>query len=131
MRWLFSSDDREGNLVSLQESADALSDPRCYVLVGTVEGAHIGLLTAYKFPDLEAGGQLVYLYDIEVLASHRRNGLGALLLTALVVLCEAEGVKLIWAGTEATNTPARLAFEATEAELEGESYVEYEWDLEE
>jgi ribosomal protein S18 acetylase RimI-like enzyme len=79
---------------------------------------------------VEAGGSLVYLYDIEVAAAHRRRGAGRALVQALVKSCSADGVKRIWAGTEIGNAPARRTFEATDAALEGESYAEYEWELE-
>lgn len=61
----------------------------------------------------------MYLYDVEVLAAHRRQGLGAALLASLVACCEKDGVKRIWAGTDLGNVAARRAFEATGAELEG------------
>ena len=43
--------------------------------------------------------------------------------------CRADGVRCIWAGTKIDNVPARRTFEATGAELEGEAYAEYEWEL--
>ena len=89
------------------------------------------MLCAYRFPDLTRGGEIVYLYDIEVVAEHRRRGFGVALIRSLVASCEMENVKLIWAGTDSRNAAARRAFEVTGAELEGDSYVEYEWDLEE
>jgi ribosomal protein S18 acetylase RimI-like enzyme len=68
---------------------------------------------------VEAGGSLVYLYDIEVAAAHRREGAGRALVQALVKICSADGVKRIWAGTEIENAAARRTFEATDAELDG------------
>jgi ribosomal protein S18 acetylase RimI-like enzyme len=118
-------------LATEREVAVALADPRSYLFVATREAKPVGLLSAYRFPDVVSGGEIVYLYDIEVLSEHRRQGFGAQLLAALVESCEREGVKLIWAGTDVDNTAARRAFEASGAELEGESYVEYEWDFEE
>jgi ribosomal protein S18 acetylase RimI-like enzyme len=91
----------------------------------------LGLLSGYRFPDVVAGGDIVYLYDIEVLPEHRRRGFGAELIRSLVKCCEAENVKLIWAGTDTDNAAARRAFEVTGAEFEGSSYTEYEWDLDE
>jgi RimJ/RimL family protein N-acetyltransferase len=38
-------------------------------------------------------------------------------------------VKLIWAGTHAENRAARRTFERTGAELVGDAYAEYEWNL--
>jgi predicted acetyltransferase len=122
---------RDGRLVSAPEVARALADSRCYLLVATQGSNPVGLLCAYRFPDVTSGGEIVYLYDIEVVAHQRRRGFGAELLRSLVNCCEAEKVKLIWAGTDTDNAAARRAFEVTGAELEGGSYAEYEWDLEE
>ena len=36
----------------------------------------IGLVSAYAFPDVEAGGTIAYLYDVEVVASHRNDPRG-------------------------------------------------------
>src|SRR5215510_13611408 len=75
--------DRDGRLASAAEVAGALSDERCYLLVAMQGADPVGLLSAYRFPDITAGGELVYLYDIEVITAHRRNGVGAELVQAL------------------------------------------------
>jgi hypothetical protein len=40
-------------------------------------------------------------------------------------------VTRIWAGTRHDNTAVRRAFESTGTTLEGDAYVEYEWEGEE
>ena len=123
--------DRDHRLADRAELASALADDRCYLYLAFVGEEAVGLLSAYRFPDVAAGGSIVYLYDIEVAVAHRRAGAGASLVNALSAQCEADGVRRIWAGTEDGNHAARRTFEKTEAELEGDRYVEYEWDLEE
>lgn len=124
---LVAEADRDGKLVSTPELTQALDDARCYLYLAFLGEAPVGLLSAYRFPDVESGGALVYLYDIEVDKNHRRKGVGTALVNKLVEACEKDGVSLIWAGTEVKNQPARKTFEATGAELEGDAYVEYEW----
>lgn len=126
---LVAADDRDGRLVSPPELADALQDSRCYLFVAAQGDRPLGLLSAYRFPDVEAGGDLVYLYDLEVDGAHRRAGIGGALVRALVEQCERDRVRRIWAGTDRGNVSARRTFESTGAELEGDGYVEYEWDL--
>ena len=121
----------DGRLASEREIARCLTDPRCYLFIAMQDTDPVGLLSAYRFPDVVAGGELVYLYEIEILAGYRRRGLGAELIGSLMECCEKEKVKLIWAGTDIGNVAARRTFEATGARLEGESYAEYEWNLEE
>jgi ribosomal protein S18 acetylase RimI-like enzyme len=128
---VLAEESRDGRLVSVAEIARALADSRCYLLVATQGSNPVGLLCAYRFPDVTCGGETVYLYDLEVVAEQRRRGFGGELIRSLVKCCEAENVKLIWAGTDTGNAAARRTFEGTGAELEGGSYAEYEWDLEE
>jgi len=127
---LVPAEDRSGELLSEAEAESSLEDDRCYLLVASVDGEVVGLLSGFRFPDVECGGTLVYLYDIEVSERSRCQGIGKALVRHLLSICEADDVDLVWAGTETSNRAARQTFESTGARLEGESYAEYEWDLE-
>ena len=87
--------DPEDRSASAADVAAVLADSRCYLFVATYDDAPVGLLTAYRFPDVTSVGEIVYLYDIEVLETHRRRGLGARLVKALIECCERDQVKLI------------------------------------
>jgi ribosomal protein S18 acetylase RimI-like enzyme len=119
----------EGIFAADVELNAALADPRCYLFLALDGKRPIGLLTAYAFPDVVSGGQLAYLYDIEVLKSFRRSQVGSSLVEALLASCRSDGVKLLWAGTDVENEPAKRTFERTGAEAEGDRYVEYKWEL--
>ncbi|MCC2672622.1 MAG: family N-acetyltransferase [Armatimonadetes bacterium] len=119
----------ETALASEAELSAALADARCYLFVAESGAEPVGLLSAYRFPDVVSGGTLVYLYDIEVQLEHRGQGVGKALIRALMEYCRQDDVKLVWAGTDVANTAARRAFAGTGATLEGESYAEYEWEL--
>lgn len=123
-------EDREGHLLSIEDAEAWLSDERCYLIVASDQKQPVGLLSAFRFPDVECGGVMVYLYDIEVQLTRRREGIGQRIVEHLRVLCNQDEVDLIWAGTETDNKAARRLFESTSAVLQGESYAEYEWDLE-
>lgn len=106
----------------------ALEDTRCYALVATDDtDCPVGTLTAYRFPNLTAPGDMVYLYDIVVVPGHRCRGMATALITALIEQCRLDRVVRIWAGTGQENLPAHLAFYRTGAHKIGESYTEYEW----
>ena len=128
-RSILSEEQTAGAAASDAELAAALSDPRCMLLLAVSDGAPVGLLSAYVFPDVVSGGSLAYLYDIDVVEAQRRSGVGTSLVNALLALCREDGVKLVWAGTDAENRPARRTFERTGGELEGDRYVEYEWEI--
>lgn len=127
---ILSQEQRDGGAATHDEVASALADARCHLLLAASGGTPLGLLSAYVFPDVAAGGHLAYLYDVEVAPSHRRQGIGAALVDALAASCREDGVRLIWAGTDAGNRAARRTFERTGAECEGDRYIEYEWEIE-
>ena len=127
---LVPSEDREGELLCEDQAERSLADDRCYLLIAESEGFVVGLLSAFRFPDVECGGAIVYLYDIEVLKSRRREGIGKQLIESLLHHCDEDDVDLIWAGTEAKNVSARTLFESTGGKLDSDSYTEYEWELE-
>ncbi len=120
---------RGNRLASRDEIGLAANDSRCYIYIALAGDAPAGLLSAYRFPDVEAGGQIVYLYNIEIDPDHRRRGVGTRLINELKKDCLSDGVRLIWAGTERKNVAARKTFETTGGVPAGDSYVEYEWDL--
>ena len=126
---ILSDEQTAGIFASDAELAAALADPHCYLFLALAGETPVGLSSAYALPDVASGGRFVYLYDIEVLPSFQRRGVGASLVAALLACCRADGVKLVWAGTNVENEPARRTFERTGAETEGEPFVEYEWEL--
>ena len=48
--------DRTGELLSIEQAEAALADDRCYLVVGKVHEEIVGLLSAFRFPDVECGG---------------------------------------------------------------------------
>ena len=119
----------EDTFLSEKDFTSALEDTRCYALVATddIPDRPVGILTAYRFPNLTAPGDLVYLYDIVVVPGHRCRGVATALISALIEQCRSDRVVRIWAGTGQENLPAHLAFYRTGARKIGETYTEYEW----
>jgi len=61
-----------------------LSDDRTYLFAVTLDENVIGYALAYRFPSLYSSDYLAYLYDIEVLPSHKRKGAGRFLMETLL-----------------------------------------------
>ncbi len=53
-----------------------LADDRTYLFAAILNDDIIGYALAYKFPSLYETSHLAYLYDIEVLETHRSKGAG-------------------------------------------------------
>ena len=105
--------------------AHALGMPSCYVFLATDVDAPVGYVSAYRFPRLDANGDQVYLFDIEVASDARQRGVGRRLLEALLANCWADGVTWAWAGTARENIPAQKLFAAAGGQPAGETYIEY------
>ena len=61
---------------------------------------------------------MVCLYEIEVVESQRRRGIGRSLLEALIQTCRGEGVVKVWAVTNRSNRPAVAFYSNTGAEVD-------------
>lgn len=105
--------------------AQALGMPNCYVFLATDADGPVGYASAYRFPRLDAVGDQVYLFDIEVASFARQRGVGRSLLEGLLATCWAEGVQWAWAGTARENIPAQRLFAAAGGLPAGETYIEY------
>ena len=84
---LIPSSERKNRLVSKEQTVTALADDHMYMIVARDNEDCVGLLAAYRFPDLVRGGSLVYLYDIVVKPSVRRHGIGKSLIECLKKSC--------------------------------------------
>jgi ribosomal protein S18 acetylase RimI-like enzyme len=52
----------------------------------------VGYALAYRFPSLYSADNLAYLYDIEVLPSQRKKGVGHKLIENILANLKADGV---------------------------------------
>jgi ribosomal protein S18 acetylase RimI-like enzyme len=126
---LLDQQDGPHRLIALKHATNFLADPRCYGVVAEDDSGLVGLLSAYRLASATSAGEIGYLYDIKVHEHSRDRGIGRALIEELLHHCKVDGVTTVWAGTDATNRPARRVFECTGASIAGNCYVEYEWKL--
>jgi ribosomal protein S18 acetylase RimI-like enzyme len=106
-----------------------LADDRTYVWAA-VQGAHIvGYALAYRFPALYGARYLAYLYDIEVLESHRRQGIGRGLMAAALAALKFDGVDEVWLGTATDNLEAQALFTAMGGTSSGETFLDFTFEI--
>ncbi len=106
-----------------------LTDDRTYLLAALQDNKVIGYALAYKFPSLYESNYLAYLYDIEVLETHRRKGAGRLLIKTLLELLKADGVSELWLGTATDNTEGQALFNSTGGIKSGETFNDFIYEL--
>lgn len=91
----------------------------------------VGYALVYRFPSLYASEYLAYLYDIEVSESHRRKGIGKLLIKALLERLRLDNVKELWLGTATDNPEGQALFNSTGAIKSDEVFNDYTYYLSE
>lgn len=96
---------------------------------GAFQGTEVaGYALGYRLR-LPTGRKSLLLYDLEVAEEHRRQGLGILLLQAVLNLGNREGCIEMWLVTEADNEPAIELYKAAggRAAAGGGGDLVFEW----
>jgi len=104
-----------------------LADARHHMVVAIDDGVVVGMASAVDYLHPDKAPQL-WINEVGVAPTHRRRGIGRLLLDALLDHGRALGCTEAWLGTEEDNIPARRLYEA--AGGEGERFVLYSFPLE-
>lgn len=85
---------------------------------------------AWGFRQLRADGDsMLLLYEIEVVESERRRGIGRELVHAFLDLGRSEGYRKVWLFTEADNHEAVSLYEESGGQLSDWGHVFYSWEL--
>jgi ribosomal protein S18 acetylase RimI-like enzyme len=114
---------------SIDHLKELVGDNRTYLFIAWSDNDPVGYALAYKFPALDPGVVLSYLYDIDVLPSHQRKGIGRMLIEAVVATVKKDGVTEMWLGTATDNYAAQALFKTTGAEKTGETFYDYTYYL--
>lgn len=84
-----------------------LADPRCIVLVAEdVDGAVVGGLVAYELRKFEQARSELYLYDLAVRESYRRQGIATALIEKLKQIGKTVGAYVIFVQADTVDKPA-------------------------
>lgn len=121
--------DNSSEKPSVSHLEKLLTDDRTYILVATLNEKVIGYTLAYRFPSLYSSGYLAYLYDIEVVVTHRRKGAGRLLMKTLLTHLKSDNVRELWLGTAIDNIEGQALFSATGGIKSGETFNDFTYEL--
>lgn len=83
-----------------------LSKPTVIALAAEAEGAVVGGLVAYVLEKFEQERSEIYIYDLAVLASHRRQGIARDLIVQLKRLAADLGAYVIYVQADLGDDPA-------------------------
>lgn len=104
-------DDPENYLAKPPDDAylARLLNSECFIaIVALHDGAVVGGLAAYELQKFEQARSEIYLYDLAVLATHRRRSIASQLIDALRAVAHARGAWVIFvqADTGVEDAPA-------------------------
>jgi len=103
-----------------------LDDPHHHMVVALDDGVVVGMASAVDYVHPDKAPQL-WINEVGVASSHRRRGIGRLLMQALLAHGRRLGCTEAWLGTEHHNVPARALYEALGSAPE--SFVLYSFPL--
>ena len=89
-----------------------------YFYVAEVDGELAGFLLAYKMGRCDGARAMMFLYEIEVLSRHRRQGIGRALVEAVKGECDRQRFLKMFVFTEESNEPAQRLYLASGGRLE-------------
>jgi aminoglycoside 3-N-acetyltransferase I len=85
---------------------DVLGKEHVIVLTASRDAAVVGALVAYELPKLERARSEVYLYDLAVRPSHRRQGIATRLIERLRAIAHERGAWVAFVQADLGDDPA-------------------------
>jgi ribosomal protein S18 acetylase RimI-like enzyme len=87
-----------------------LADPRTLLLVAFDGESPVGFVLAHELPRRWKDRSKLFVYEVDVVESHRRRGIGTALLARLAELARERGVRIGFVLTEEDNVPANALY---------------------
>ncbi len=113
--------------VSPEQVSAALADDRLVLMTAEVDGRAVGFALAHALPRFDGRPEKLFLYEIEVRASHRRQGIGRALMEALAAFArKRDHAEVFWI-TQRSNTAATALYRACGAHAPESDDVVFEW----
>ena len=119
---------REFRGVEVADHGPFLKDPASIAFVALARDQLVGWAWGIRQRHV-AGYSQVQLYEIGVVASMRRQGVGQALVTAFRDLATTEGHRRLWLFTDEDNGPAKALYEATGGQPSAHDDAGYWWQL--
>lgn len=107
---------------------ERLADNGFFAVVASAGDTIVGGLAAYELRKFEQERSEIYIYDLAVVAQHRRQGVATALIRALGEAARAQGayVMFVQADNAEEDAPARALYE----KLASEHIVAHHYDIE-
>jgi GNAT superfamily N-acetyltransferase len=113
------------NAIDARWTAQFLADPRHHLAVALIDGEVVGMASAVHYVHPDKPPEL-WVNEVGVAPSHRRRGVGKLLLRALFAHGRSLGCTEAWLGTEESNVAARKLYGSVGGEEAPMMYVTFD-----
>jgi len=107
MEIFFPGEDEDKNIDSF------LDNPQNYILVAYWHGTAVGLLLGYTLERPETKRPMLFLYEMEVLETQRRLGIGRALVEAFKGIAKKLNASELFLMTNTSNVPAVRLYKST------------------
>ena len=112
---------REG-LVTPENAAAFLADPRNWLFAAVEEGMVIGFAYGYELPRLNGIGNMLYIHEVAVAEPFQRRGIGTAMMTALRQVCQGKGICRYFLFTDQANVAANALYRKLGGEVSYDSH---------
>ncbi len=92
-----------------------LSDSSHILIAATVDGSPVGFALGYMLARVDTARPMLFFYEIEVSASHRRHGIGRGMVEAMKAVARERNVLKMWVQTSPDNEAARALYRSAGA----------------
>jgi aminoglycoside 3-N-acetyltransferase I len=87
-----------------------LADPRTFLLVAFDGELPVGFVLAHELPRRRRDRSKLFVYEVDVVESHQRRGIGSALLARLAELAREGGIRIGFVLTDEDNVPANALY---------------------
>ena len=112
-------------LASGEPQTALLADDAAIVLAAFRDDRPVGFVLAYELPRRHGAPAIMFVYEVEVGAEHRRQGIARRLLDELAAIARSRGIRDGFVLTEPENEPANALYRS----LGGERVETVMWDF--
>lgn len=117
------------NPIDREQLAKFVVDPRHFMVLAVEAGAVVGMASGVEYFHPDKPPQM-WINEVGVALTHRRQGIGKALTLALVREATARGCVYVWLGTAQDNVAGQACFGSVPGVEVPQPFLLYEWDLE-
>jgi ribosomal protein S18 acetylase RimI-like enzyme len=109
-------------------TARFLASPTHHLLFAYDDDRVVGMISGVETTHPDKGTEM-FLYELGVLPSARRQGVATALVGALEALARERGCYGMWVGVDVDNEPALATYRRARAEREATPFASFAWDF--